>query len=154
MNNKENETFQYAGRIGDKQFFEGSDGSFKEVRLIDANSIPFVYVTYPVFSYYGDKVSTERVGPIAKKEDIDRVPTFKFPEAWWELRAFYEEPIKVHELDGSSCTAEHPIREGWFCSRCGYIVSETPGRPVEGFCGMCGAKIIGWRDKKGEVRKR
>lgn len=91
---------------------------------------------------------------MATKEDIDKLPTVKFPEAWWELKAFYEEDtIKVHDSDGSSCTAEHPIREGWFCSRCGYIVSET-GHPIEGFCGICGAKIIEWRDKNGEVRKR
>lgn len=153
MDNKENETFQYAGRIGERPFFEGSDGSFKEMRLIDANSIPFGYVMYPVFSYYGSKVDTKSVGPVAKKEDIDRLPTIKFPEAWWELRAFYEEPIAVHNSDDSLCTAEHPIREGWFCSRCGYIVSET-GHPVENFCGICGAKIVGWRDKNGEVRKR
>lgn len=154
MDNKENETFQYAGRIGDRSFFEGSEGSFKEMRLIDANSIPLVYVTYPVFSYYGSNVETKSVGPVAKKEDIDRLPTIKFPEAWWELRAFYEEPIRVQDSYDSSCTAEHPIREGWFCSRCDYIVSETRGRPVECFCGLCGAKIIGWRDKNGEVKKR
>ena len=150
-----NEEFTYedVGQIGDDQYFSRSDGEFGPVRLINANDIPLVNVMFPVYSYYGDKIDTHSVGPVAKKEDIDKLPTIKFPEAWWELRAFYEEPIRVHDSYDSSCSAEHPIREGWFCSRCGYIVSET-GRPVENFCGICGAKIIGWRDKNGEVRKR
>ena len=152
----EETTYEYVGHIGDDQYFTRSDGEFGPVRLINANAIPLVNVMFPVYSYYGKKIDTMSVGPVATKEDIDKIPTVKFPEAWWQHEVVpdpWDMPVNEYTPGMSTTDAAAPLKDVWTCSRCKYTVSKTAQRPIENFCGICGAKILGWRDAKGEIRK-